>query len=73
MNSNETKKYKVSSAAGLWEPITIIVYKGTIIESSVKKTVEIGADYESMKKYWMQFEGDNKYNIEEVYDKTENI
>ncbi len=70
---NETQKYKVSSEAGLWEPVTITVYKGTIIESSLKSAAEIGADFESMKKYWMQFDGENKYKIEPIQDKIEEI
>lgn len=69
--SSETQKYKVASIENLWEPIIIIVFKNTIIESSYKKGVEIGSDFTSMKKYWEQFDGENKYIITPIIETPE--
>lgn len=71
MSSNKDSidgKYKVSSANNLWEPLEINVFKGTIIESSVRQGIEIGSDFNSMKKYWEKFDGENKYLIEKLKD-----
>jgi len=69
--SDEYKKYRVSSAENLWQDVTVTVHKGVIVESSYKRGVEIGSSFESMCKYWNQFEGENKYLINEI--KEDNI
>lgn len=66
--SSDYKKYKVSSAQGLWDAVTITVHKGVIVESSYKRGVEIGSNFESMCSYWNQFEGENKYLIEPIIE-----
>jgi len=64
--SSEYKKYRVSSAENLWQEVVVTVHKGVIVESSYKRGVEIGSNFESMRKYWEQFEGENKYIITEI-------
>lgn len=65
---SDIQKYKVSSAENLWEPITISVLKDIIIESNVKKGIEIGSSFESMKKYWNSFSGENAYIVTPIID-----
>ncbi len=65
--SETTTRYEIASEQGLWAPVLITVDKnGTIIESSVKGACEIGASFASMKKYWEQFDGENKYLINKL-------
>lgn len=69
MNQDDkTYKYLVESARGLWEPVTLTVKKGVIIHSSVKRGYEIGAKWESMRKYFEQGEGENEYKITELHE-----
>lgn len=64
--SSDFKKYRVSSAHGLWDDVVITVHNGIVVASSYKKGVEIGSSFESLKTYWNSFEGENKYLITEV-------
>ena len=64
--SSDYKKYRVSSAENLWQEVVVTVHKGVIVESSYKRGVEIGSNFESMRRYWEQFEGENKYIITEI-------
>ncbi|MFA7287641.1 MAG: hypothetical protein WC055_02060 [Melioribacteraceae bacterium] len=68
----KTTKYRIGSEHDLWLPVTIEVYKGTIIGSSDKRLVEIGSNFESMRKYWEQFDGENKYTITLIPDENTN-
>lgn len=68
---DKIQKYKVASAENLWDPIVISVHKNTIIECSDKRSVEVGADFTSMKKYWEQFDGENKHLITPITDTPE--
>ena len=69
-SENKIRRYRVESLHGLWEPVEISVQKGVIIESSVHKGYEVGSNFESMRKYWEGFEGENKYKITELHDQT---
>ena len=66
--SSDIKTYKVSSEKGLWDDVILTVQKGIVIGSSYKRGVEIGSNFESLKSYWEQFEGENKYVITELKD-----
>ena len=66
----QQKIYKISSAENLWEPTTITVFKNTIIESSDKRCIDIGSNFDSMCKYWNSFDGDNKYLITLITDEN---
>lgn len=68
---DKVTKWRVGSENGLWEDVIVSVYKGTIIESSYKRGVEIGSDFAYMCKYWNQFDGENKYKIEQIHEKIE--
>ncbi len=67
---DKVQRYKVASASDLWDPVYVSVHKDTIVESSVKKAVEIGSNFTSMCKYWNQFDGENKYLITPIPDES---
>lgn len=68
----ETKKYKISSVADLWESSVIEVDKKGFIcrVEPLSSSIVVGSKFESMKAFWESFEGESAYKIEELKNES---
>lgn len=60
------EQYIISNPRNEWKAFTITVNKGVVVERSLGSHVELGADFEALKKYY--FKDTNEYTVTKVID-----
>ena len=62
------KRHRISSASNLFEPYILVVNKDGYVEDIEGNKINgivIGSKYESLKQFWLKFEGEDSYVIDE--------